>query len=401
MTSFDLLLFGAVVALLAHTNIKEIHGSPVERSVSDDVIGPLTASLPGDDVIDRLTGGSPGNGVSGQLTASGDLGGKSESICRGYGSRPDAYDCQRFYQCVPGRRPFHFTCPGGLHYDPRLRVCNWPWALQPLCLSQPDPDRTCGVPAVRSALTGSHRIVGGEDAPPGAWPWMVSLQHPELGHGCGGTLISEDWVVTAAHCFNDIDWRTLYAVVGEHTLSDQDGNEQAIPIAELILNDFDWANQSTWGKDIALLRLAAPATINRRVAPLCLPDSDLSLPEGTICVVAGWGNTVEPTGPSDMAMSDVLQEAEVPIVGTARCDELLPFDITTQVCAGRDEGGIDACQGDSGGPLMCEAADGHWFLYGVTSFGRGCARPMSPGAYVNVPTMTQWILQNIGDSSAT
>ncbi|XP_066304277.1 chymotrypsinogen B-like isoform X1 [Branchiostoma lanceolatum] len=368
MTSFGFLLFGA---LLVHANIKEIHGLPVESLADDDVIGQLTARLPGDDVIDRLTAGSPGNGVSGQLAASTDRGGRPDFICRGYGSRPDQYDCQRFYQCVPGRRPFHFTCPGHLHYDPRLRVCNWPWALRPQCVSQPQPAQTCGVPAVRSTLTGSHRIVGGEEAPPGTWPWMVSLQHPEFGHGCGGALISQDWVVSAAHCFDNIDWRSLYAVVGEHSLSELDGNEQAIPIAELIRNDFSLMNQSTWGNDIALLRLAAPATLNRRVAPVCLPDSGLTLPEGTMCVVVGWGNTVEPTGPSDIAASDVLQEAEVPIVATARCDEMLPYDVTTQVCAGKDEGGTDACQGDSGGPLMCEAADGHWFLYGVTSFGQG------------------------------
>ncbi|KAI8521175.1 Enteropeptidase [Branchiostoma belcheri] len=387
----------------------DVHGLPTERWPSDDVIGQLAASLPGDDVMDRLTAGSHGNGISGHPTASTDPGDIADSICRGYGSRPDRYDCQRFYQCVPGRRPFHLTCPGDLHYDPRRRVCNWPWALRPLCVSEPQPgalkaksklqvaNQTCGVPAVRSALTDqdSHRIVGGHDAPAGSWPWMVSLQHPEFGHGCGGALIAEEWVVTAAHCFDGIDWRSLYAVVGEHRLSEEDGTEQAIPIAELIRNDFNWENSTTWHNDIALLRLAAPATLNRWVAPVCLPDSELTLPEGTICVVAGWGNLVEPTGPDDIVSSDVLQEAEVPLVDTRRCDELLPFPITTQVCAGRDEGGVDACQGDSGGPLVCEASDGHWFVYGVTSFGRGCARPATPGVYTNVPAMKHWILQHI------
>ncbi|KFZ62161.1 Enteropeptidase, partial [Antrostomus carolinensis] len=123
------------------------------------------------------------------------------------------------------------------------------------------------------------------------------------------------------------------------------------------------------------------------IQPICLPEKNQQFLPGINCWIAGWGNIMN-EGPT----SDILQEAEVPLISNEKCQQWMPeYSITeNMICAGYDIGGVDSCQGDSGGPLTAE--DGNkWFLVGVTSFGRECALPKRPGVYVRVTMFVDWI----------
>ncbi|XP_054434992.1 chymotrypsinogen 2 isoform X2 [Pteronotus mesoamericanus] len=144
----------------------------------------------------------------------------------------------------------------------------------------------CGVPAIQPVLSGLSRIVNGEDAVPGSWPWQVSLQDKTGFHFCGGSLISEDWVVTAAHC----GVRTSHLVVaGEFDQGSDAEDIQVLKIAKVFKNPK--FNMFTINNDITLLKLATPARFSQTVSAVCLPDEADDFPAGTLCATTGWGLT--------------------------------------------------------------------------------------------------------------
>ncbi|XP_070253832.1 chymotrypsinogen 2 isoform X2 [Myotis yumanensis] len=144
----------------------------------------------------------------------------------------------------------------------------------------------CGVPAIHPVLSGLSRIVNGEDAVPGSWPWQVSLQDKTGFHFCGGSLISEDWVVTAAHC----GVRTSHLVVaGEFDQGSDAEDTQVLKIAKVFKNPK--FNMFTVNNDITLLKLATPARFSKTVSAVCLPDEADDFPAGTLCATTGWGLT--------------------------------------------------------------------------------------------------------------
>ncbi|XP_040488960.1 chymotrypsinogen B isoform X2 [Ursus maritimus] len=144
----------------------------------------------------------------------------------------------------------------------------------------------CGVPTIHPVLSGLSRIVNGEDAVPGSWPWQVSLQDSTGFHFCGGSLISEDWVVTAAHC----GVRTTHRVVaGEFDQGSDAEDIQVLKIAKVFKNPK--FNIFTINNDITLLKLATPARFSQTVSAVCLPNENDDFPAGTLCATTGWGLT--------------------------------------------------------------------------------------------------------------
>ncbi|XP_041966441.1 enteropeptidase [Alosa sapidissima] len=235
----------------------------------------------------------------------------------------------------------------------------------------------------------NNRVVGGEDAVKGAWPWVVSLSW--LGrHVCGASLIDNEWLLTAAHCVfgKNVHLSNWVAVLGLHSQYGMDNQDrQNLQVDQVIMNEH--YNRRTKQADIALMHLKTPANFTDYVQPVCLPHKKQQFEAGRKCVIAGWGRLEE-----GGTVADVLQQAVVPLVGWAQCQELLPeYNLTAQmVCAGFLEGGVDTCQGDSGGPLMCEE-DGRWVLVGATSFGVGCARPNRPSVYTRVSEFIDWVVE--------
>ncbi|XP_076825607.1 uncharacterized protein LOC143471122 isoform X1 [Clavelina lepadiformis] len=255
------------------------------------------------------------------------------------------------------------------------------------------------------------KIVNGMPAEEGQFPWQVSFRFKvpvqykgnNVIHNCGGTLIDECWVVTAAHCFLDRDGSEFTVRLGDLNNELFDETEQEFEIGELILHQ-QFSMYPSPTNDIALVRLARKAgkcaKLNVAVQPACLPDpAEFPLKEeGELCQVSGWGVTNTSLGQSSSASN--LQWVTLPTLRNAYCGQKYNkrttlFDEDVMFCAGRKEGGQDACTGDSGGPYVCRNKDGKYALTGVVSFGIGCARARYPGVYTRVSHYMGWIASQI------
>ncbi|XP_065706818.1 acrosin [Patagioenas fasciata] len=257
----------------------------------------------------------------------------------------------------------------------------------------------CGTCGLRpGASYGSTHVVGGTDAQPGSWPWIVSVQKPwgtATTHTCGGSLISSQWVLTAAHCFFNVwnvkGWRV---VLGATQLSRLGPEAQVRRIRQLLSHHH--YDSKTDRNDIALLELDRPVQCNDYIQLACVADSTVRVSELTSCYVSGWGLT----SARNARASDVLQEVQVHIIDLQLCNSTGWYEgaiHTHNVCAGYPQGGIDTCQGDSGGPLICKDNHAEYFwLVGVTSWGYGCATPFQPGVYTSTQHFYDWILAQTG-----
>ncbi|CAK6964254.1 uncharacterized protein LOC122971898, partial [Scomber scombrus] len=234
------------------------------------------------------------------------------------------------------------------------------------------------------------RIVGGEDAPAGSWPWQVSLQRFGS-HVCGGSLINSEWVMSAAHCFSSTNTNRWQVSLGRQNLQGTNPNEVTRTVARIILHpNYD---SNTNNNDIALLKLSSPVKFTDYIRPVCLAASSSVFNNGTDSWVTGWGAVKEGVS---LPFPETLQEVEVPVLGNRQCNCLNGVGTVTDnmICAGVLAGGKDSCQGDSGGPMVNKQGD-VWVQSGIVSFGFGCARPNLPGVYSRVSSYTYWINSHI------
>ena len=228
------------------------------------------------------------------------------------------------------------------------------------------------------------RVVRGVNALQHEFPWMVRIDFD--GYLCGGTLINDQWVLTAAHCVNYDDvapGSRPIVYLADHNMDETEANEIAIEGSEWFMHTnyvapgYTDSTPRDHHNDVALIKLARPVEFNDYVRPMCLDDTKCSIevPTGTSCTIAGWGLTDESKWPAS-----TLQKAQVPTVDSGECEDALqsyyqgpqsvPISIgSSQVCAGYKDGGIDTCQGDSGGPLICKnGTTDRYYLHGVVSF---------------------------------
>lgn len=307
----------------------------------------------------------------------------------------------------------------GIGVSERIRFCNKPAPQNngrtcvgngretKLCTKRTCPKATTVAPppTTRPLVCGRpkrSRIVGGEVASNRDWPWQVGLQSESDNFiFCGGSLISREWVVTAAHCVtSNIPNRQrcarpspgLRVILGEFDVQNIEGHEVQIAISEVCRHESYHA--VTYDNDIALLRLSTPLLgFNETMSPVCLPSSSSSFPVGKVCSVTGWGKTSQ----DDFRVSNKLRVAHVPIFDHAKCKEQYGskgYVVTDHmICAGYSEGKVDSCKGDSGGPFVCKG-NGRYFLVGATSWGVGCAQAGKPGVYTDIKDYLPWI-QNI------
>lgn len=244
-------------------------------------------------------------------------------------------------------------------------------------------------------------VINGADVPAGEQQWVVGILQADvsddyLAQFCGGTLIAPQWVLTAAHCtFNEqgnvFQPTDLHVLVGRRTLHSNEG--MRVVIDKIIRHPaFD---TTTYSHDIALLRLATATTM----APVQLADGKMNnanpLMSAQQAMVVGWGVTEEGAG------ADILQRAQVPMVSKRICQKFYAdYGITleeTMLCAGYEEGGVDACTGDSGGPLLVwHSRQQTWVQIGIISWGSGCAEAGTYGVYTQVASFTEWIDANVG-----
>lgn len=248
----------------------------------------------------------------------------------------------------------------------------------------------CGKPSVDPII---HRIVGGQEARDGAWPWTVMLVNGNR-VVCGGAILSERLIMTAAHCFdgNGNDPKNWRVVAGRHNIQKPSRNEMILGVSSIkIHNGFD---NNTLGNDIAILALDKPFLFSASIGPICLPPSSQEVTRGQQCVLAGWGET------RGYSYNVLLNQVVLPVIGDDVCAQNdwygVDFDPKTTFCAGYSQGGKDACRGDSGGPLVCKTGK-RWFVQGIASWGYDCAQPKWPGIYTEVTKFIPWIQKTISD----
>uniref|UniRef100_G1TMU6 Acrosin n=1 Tax=Oryctolagus cuniculus TaxID=9986 RepID=G1TMU6_RABIT len=235
----------------------------------------------------------------------------------------------------------------------------------------------CGL-RFRQNPQGGFRVVGGQAAQQGAWPWMVSLQiftprNNRRYHACGGVLLNAHWVLTAAHCFNNkqkvYEWRMVF---GAQEIEYGTDKPVRPPLQERYVEKVvthDQYNYMTEGNDIALLKITPPVPCGPFIGPGCLPNSKAGPPKAAqTCYVAGWGYVKE----NAPRPSPTLMEARVDLINLELCNSTQWYNgriTASNLCAGYPSGKIDTCQGDSGGPLMCRENQGEPFVVqGITSW---------------------------------
>ncbi|KAJ4929806.1 hypothetical protein JOQ06_018827 [Pogonophryne albipinna] len=248
------------------------------------------------------------------------------------------------------------------------------------------------------------RIVGGNEAIPGEIPWQVSLMfHSTVLHRaqpfCGGSLLTELWVITAAHCLlpADISKSGFFVRAGEHDVDKDEGPERDHLVAEQHIHPLYNDKKSKFNHDIALLKLASPVELSNERRPICFGPKDFIenlLRDSSSSMVSGWGR-LRFQGPE----ASRLQKLEVPHVDRTLCKQSSRDHATVitryMFCAGYSREMKDSCQGDSGGPHFTKYED-TWFLTGIVSWGENCAADGKYGVYTRVSRYYAWISQKTG-----
>ncbi|CAG9579619.1 unnamed protein product [Danaus chrysippus] len=270
-----------------------------------------------------------------------------------------------------------------------------------------DPPATCPTCQCGIART-RRRIVGGYETKKLEMPWVVPLMYNGRFY-CGGSLINDLYVLTAAHCTSGFRKERMSVRFLEHDRSTPNETKTVDRKVAAIIRHMRY-NPGNYDNDIAILKLDQRIDLSTAlkrasedseeendvgIRPGCLPVAGHSYSNRT-AVVAGWGTTEE-----GGSVSSTLQAVKVPIISNEECRKTDYKNRITDnmLCAGEQEGGRDACQGDSGGPLhVIEEGTGKHSIVGVVSWGEGCARPNKPGVYSRVNRYLTWIKSNTRDA---
>uniref|UniRef100_A0A3B4X5R1 Peptidase S1 domain-containing protein n=1 Tax=Seriola lalandi dorsalis TaxID=1841481 RepID=A0A3B4X5R1_SERLL len=216
-----------------------------------------------------------------------------------------------------------------------------------------------------------------KEAPENSMLYMASLQS-KGGHVCGGFLISEDFVMTAAHC--QVPDNLTRVVLGTHNIKNVD--EGKIRYIEKMYKHESYQNVGT-GKDIMLLKLSRKAELNNKLQTIPLPRSEIHLGDNTKCYVAGWGFIKTGGG-----VVNELRVVDVSVINPRVCREMWGGVPDNVICAGGYKTKKGFCQGDSGGPLVCDGT-----AVGIVSFNweKNCNYPDKPNVYTDVSKYLPWI----------
>ncbi|XP_022083511.1 uncharacterized protein LOC110975370 isoform X2 [Acanthaster planci] len=246
-------------------------------------------------------------------------------------------------------------------------------------------------PAASPSLNPFSRIVGGAQTHIANWPWIGSYRHASESHGCGVSLISRYWAVTAAHCSH-----LHHVVFGSSTL-DIPFNYPHVHRVSKVFNHPRYDDQWYY-HDIALLKLASPVRYTETIQPICLQIADNETEVYDRCHAMGWGRTSY-----EGIISPILKEARVPLLGWEQCNNNTGtrgrlFVSSSQICAGIGDEPNKTCNGDSGSPLVCQGTDGRWKMVGIANIAYRCGQT-GPTAFTRVSQYINFIRYTIASDA--
>nr|XP_012218765.1 PREDICTED: trypsin-1-like [Linepithema humile] len=223
------------------------------------------------------------------------------------------------------------------------------------------------------------RIIGGTATTIDKHPYQVSI-HYDGKLLCGGSIISKDWILTAAHCVYG-GKVALFKIRVASSYHDE-GGTLITSIASIIAHE--WYDEDTYMYDVALIKLTNPVSLGKNAKIVALATPSTNIKTGSKAIVAGWGKTS-----TNGASSKVLRVLTAPTIDQKVCQEIYAHHrivTSDMLCAGYTTGGKDTCQGDSGGPLVYNGVQ-----IGIVSWGAQCASVGYPGVYTRVSAIRSWI----------
>ncbi|XP_055373012.1 trypsin-1-like [Condylostylus longicornis] len=228
----------------------------------------------------------------------------------------------------------------------------------------------------------TSRVIGGNYASPGQFPYQVALQLNGR-HHCGGAIISETAILTAAHCTINQSPQSMMVIAGTTDIQDTDG----IRIQPSRFINHPQYSSQTNDYDISIIQLSQPLPIGNNIKPINMVDVNDNFDADTIGTLSGWGAI-----DSNLQLPTKLKYAKIQLWSRDYCNpQNIPGITDRMICAGHPSGQISACQGDSGGPLTVNEK-----LAGVVSWGFGCGAAGRPAMYTFVGTFRPWIKQTVG-----
>ncbi|XP_054998631.1 complement factor I [Sorex araneus] len=327
---------------------------------------------------------------SDELCCTGCQGAGSTSFhCRSGVCIPWRYRCDGERDCITGDDEAH--CEGAEHH-----VAREPNSL-PLDMDTERkriksllPTLSCGVK--QQVHSRRRRVVGGHPAHVGDFPWQVAIRYGE-GINCGGIYIGGCWVVTAAHCVR-VSKMHQYQIFSSLISWVKPNSEVQYRLVNKVIIHENY-NGSTYQNDIALLELKKAGINSCEMpgsVPACLPWSPYLFQPNHKCIISGWGREK-----GNLKVFS-LKWGEVHLIGN--CSQFYPgrYFEKEMLCAGTNDGSIDACKGDSGGPLVCQDVNNVTYLWGIVSWGESCGKPEFPGVYTKVSNYFDWIGRHVGRS---